>query len=140
MWKNMMKSYWFSTSKVGIGHFDIFLKWSSAAWLRTKVRPVNWRKNFKSTEFSLYWGSYHSHMSFLEHCTLKIYLLRNIYPDATQISLDWSINPFSEDFTCLSSGWIYPSSDKWNPLKKSTNSWFGAQLKERLCFNQVRSV
>ena len=82
----------------------------------------------------------------------KIYIWRNIYPDATQISLDWSINApftvlqivnpktFSEDFTCKVFSISIPSSDNWNPLKKSRDSWFGAYWREGLCFNQVRSV
>ena len=69
----------------------------------------------------------------------KIYLGGNIYPDATQISLDWSINapftvlqimnpqPFSKDFTCTVFSISIPSSNKWNPLKKSRDSWFGPQ-------------
>ena len=65
---------------------------------------------------------------------VKIYIGLNIYLVATQISLEWNknthfsmlliMNPltFSEDFSCLSSGWIYSRLYMWNPLKKSFDS------------------
>ena len=48
---------------------------------------------------------------------------------------------FSEDFTCLSSGWIYLTLYKWNPIKKYRDSWFGAlctSMKWDLCSAWVK--
>ena len=41
---------------------------------------------------------------------------------------------------CVTFNISIPSSEKWNLLKKSRDSWFGAQWRECLCFNQVRFV
>ena len=41
---------------------------------------------------------------------------------------------------CVTFSTSIPSSDKWNPLKNSKDSWFGTHWRGRLCFIQVRSL
>ena len=87
-----------------------------------------------------------------EFRAVKIWIIMNFYPDTTQISLlKQRVAPFtvlqivnaktfSEDFTCKVFSLSIPSSDNWNPLKKSKDSWFRALWRECLCFTQVTSV